>query len=437
MHLLKPKTTLRGRVALAAAGVAGAVGLLASAGAALVVQYQHRAFGDHRLLESAQLLANELVVQEAVATRQASEENEELRSFGMQLALFEANRLLGGASDLSSTLGCLTIENKRLCGVNAGSRRVVVAGPEERISISIMMLSILLTATISGLLGAAASLAVAKWALQPLTSLQQRLSSVDLDGSLDLGPRAGTVEVDAFRQALQSLFQRLQESVDHARVFAAGAAHELRTPLATLLVELELAKANASGASLESLGRAGRTVQRLSILIDRLLSLASNAQTHSLRETLACEDLAREVVGNRSEAERARIVIHIDDPGMTRGDSLLLSSVIDNLIDNALKFSSESVELRVTTEGQSVQLQVRDFGPGIPSTQVDALLRPFVRGATSERGHGLGLAIVNHAIELHRGSLHIDGSAVFVRLPQWTADDHLGTRTALLESNRP
>ena len=121
------------------------------------------------------------------------------------------------------------------------------------------------------------------------------------------------------------------------------------------------------------------------------------------------------------EQERARVSVTVEDAGMIRGDEALLGAIVDNLVDNSLKFSSGAVVLKVSAAPTQVTLEISDSGPGIPADQVEALLKPFARGDTSVAGHGLGLAIISRAAELHRGSLSIDGAHVRVTFPRWTA----------------
>ena len=164
-------------------------------------------------------------------------------------------------------------------------------------------------------------------------------------------------------------------------------------------------------------------IRRLTIQVDRLLSLARGDEGAApLNETIALEDVAREAITNRSQLEVKRLSLAVEDPGMVRGDGPLLSAIADNLIDNALKFSGERpVRVRVAANDERVLFTVTDDGPGIAADRVAQLLQPFVRGQTAQLGHGLGLAIVHHAVERHGGTLEIAGATVTVSLPRWRA----------------
>jgi len=417
--------TLHSRVARSTALVSALVGLLASAGAVLLVHDQLRTADDRRLREAAQLFANEMGETEPELTERGNAEAKELEPVGLRLAVFRGARQLGGARVEGSPLepGCRTNAKVRSCAVAAPAGTIVVEGQASELPTGLLAVVAALVALVAALGGALASRVVARWALEPLHSLQARLASVSLAEALELGPPATTAEVEAFRQAITGLVARLKEASERSRVFASGAAHELRTPLATLSAELELAAPEASGATREALARAQRTVGRLAVLVDHLLLLSrGEAPGTASFETLALEDLVRETVATRSSAERARLCLAFDDPGMVRGDAVLLGAIVDNLVDNALKFTPAGpVSVRVGAAGAGVLLEVHDPGPGLTQEAFTALQKPFSRGAGSGKiaGHGLGLAIVHHAVELHAGALRFDGPTVTVTLPGW------------------
>jgi signal transduction histidine kinase len=418
--------TLQRRVAWSAAGVAALVGLTAAAGTVTLMHRALRHADDRRLREAAQLFANEMGDTAEVIGPRANDEATELQPVGIRLAVFAGARRLGGASVQRrlSTGECSTEGAQRVCALQGAAGTVILT--EAQASelpfevLAMVAAAVALLASLGGLLG---SRAIARWALEPLHALQRRLAAVDLDGQLVLGPPAATAEVEAFRQALTALVTRLREASERSYVFASSAAHELRTPLATISAELELAMTSPTAAPHEAMARALRSVQRLALLVDHVLMVArqepgGRAQT----ETLAVEDLVRETIATRSTSERARITMHFDDPGMVRGDAMLLTAIVDNLADNALKYSGDGpVEIRVFAAQGQVALEVRDGGSGLSPEQFARLKQPFARGSQrAVAGHGLGLAIVHHAVELHRGEVSFDGPVVRVRLPAWT-----------------
>lgn len=170
--------------------------------------------------------------------------------------------------------------------------------------------------------------------------------------------------------------------------------------------------------------------QRMSVLVERLLMSATGSAAARVTEAVAMEDVVADVVAARPEAERARVTIAIEATGMVRGDEALLRIVVDNLVDNALKFAkSGSVGVRLVETPDEVRLTVHDEGPGIDPADADRLLLAFARGTNAAvAGHGLGLSIVAHAVRLHGGDVHFvkpqtgRGAELRVTLPAWTAD---------------
>lgn len=414
--------TLKSRVVLSSAAVAALVGLLAAGTALGLVRQQQRAAGDRRLLELGQLFSGELEGADVDAARQAEDENAELEALGLRLTLSRDGQFIAGDAALAAVTGCEHRGELRACAWTTGPWRIVVSGRDTSLPSAWWWLAGLLAAALSAAVGAGVSFFVGGWALRSLLQLEERVRAASGEAPLSLGAPASTAEVEALRAALDGLVSRLAEALERSRVFASSAAHELRTPLATLSAELEVLAAGAPPREREAATRALRTLRRLSILVDRLLALArGDLGPPRPFETIALEDVVREVVAARDEGERARLSVKVDDPGMTRGDEVLLGAVIDNLVDNGLKYSKGAVVLRVAADESQVTVEVRDEGEGPPPGALPALLKPFERGDSQVPGHGLGLAIVTRAVDLHHGSLRFEGATARVSLPRWQA----------------
>lgn len=437
--------SLRTRVAFAAALVAALVGLVSAGVAALLLDRLEAAAQDRRLLDSAALMQHELESEQGDPQRLVDDEAAEILPLGLRIAMFEDGARKGGTSDLPfpHAEGCATQQSAsgawRSCASFFGARRIVVSTHRDRSDSGrgILLLAVGAAALLSAVVSALASRALAGWALAPLTALGERLGRITSASSdaADLGEPSGSAEVEAVREALRGLLGRLGEEIERSRGFAAAAAHELRTPLATMLAELELASEQAPRVS-DALSRVRRTVGRMTVLVERLLVLASGtgasgAGMQLVTEAVAMEDVVREVVAARPDAERARIVTDLESSGMVRGDEALLRIVVDNLIDNALKFSrTGDVRVRVDEQEREIRLTVQDEGPGIDPGEAERLLRPFTRGRGSDAavpGHGLGLSIVAHAVRLHGGEVTFvpregrGGAELRVTIPAWRA----------------
>ena len=239
-------------------------------------------------------------------------------------------------------------------------------------------------------------------------------------------------EIQRLAETLNAMLARLEEGLERERGFVADAGHELRTPLALLRTELELALRHA-----ESADDLREAVQRSSVEVDRLVQLAedlllmaqSNAGRLALRvEPLDTADLLASTASRfewRAHETGRRIAL---DPGgetSLRGDRVRLEQALGNLIDNALRHGGGDVELSTAGTNGSVELHVADHGPGMPAEFIDRAFERFTRADVARGpggGAGLGLSIVRMIAEAHGGAAHVrnrdgGGTDVWVELP--------------------
>lgn len=436
-------SSLRGRVAFAAAVVGALVGLIAAGAAAFLVEELEVSAQDQRLTDAAMLMQRELDTEGGDPHRHVDDEALEIAPVGLHMALFERGMRTAGASDIPAPErdGCWSRSGAggrwRTCAAGTPARLLVVSTlrPGEK-TVSARLLPVGAAALLAALVSALLSRVLAGWALLPLTALGRRIEkiAVAVPGDADLGASSGTAEVEALRETIRGLIGRLGAAIERSQGFAASAAHELRTPLATMMAELDLAAEESPQAG-ESLARVRRTLGRLSVLVERLLMSATGSANALVTEAVAIEDVVREVIAARPEAERDRLEPAFDAAGMVRGDEALLRIVVDNLVDNALKFSiTGPVRVIVGEQDGEVRLTVRDEGPGIDPSEADRLLLAFTRGTRacepSVVGHGLGLSIVAHAVRLHGGEVCFVtrdadqvGAELRVTLPAWTVSE--------------
>jgi signal transduction histidine kinase len=433
---LAHRASLRTRVAVAAAALAVLVGLVAAGAATSLLDELEVASQDQRLTDAASLMQREIEAEGGDPRRHVDDEAIEIAPIGLRMALFENGVRTSGARDVpySEQEGCTSRNDGtgrwRTCAVGSAHRRVVVSThrDEHTSRRSMLLLSVGGATLLAALVSALVSRALAGWTLAPLTALGERIERITetSPGDADLGESSGAAEVEALRETIRGLLGRLGEAIERSRGFAASAAHELRTPLATMMAELELASEESPSIA-ESLVRVRRTADRLSVLVERLLLIADGRANALVTEAVAMEDVVREVVAARPAAERARLEATINASGMVRGDEALLRIVVDNLVDNGIKFSVRgNVRVILVEESGEVHLTVKDEGAGIDPAEADRLLLPFTRGReTSVPGHGLGLSIVAHAVRLHGGSVRIvpceAGAELRVTLPAWAA----------------
>jgi two-component system, OmpR family, sensor kinase len=250
-----------------------------------------------------------------------------------------------------------------------------------------------------------------------------------------LAPLAGgwPREIEPLVEALNGLLGRLQRVLDAQRAFVADAAHELRTPLAALALQAQLAEREATPDAREraladlrgGLGRATRVVEQLLALAREEPGVTS----HPLVQVdLAL--LAREVVASLSAIAAAKSIdlgmADADAQARIEGDPDALKTLLANLIDNAIRYTPPGgrVDVAVERQADAPVIAVRDSGPGIPAAERDRVFERFARGvAPNATGSGLGLAIVKRIVERHGGALALGngldgkGVGVVIRFP--------------------
>jgi signal transduction histidine kinase len=215
--------------------------------------------------------------------------------------------------------------------------------------------------------------------------------------------------------------------------FLSIASHELKTPLTSLLLQLQ-ALVDRPGShddrTRARLARATRSGERLAGLVDTLLDVSrlTSGAVELRLEDLALDDLVGGVVERlRGDADRAGCVVHLEIDGAARGrwDRLRLEQVVTNLLVNAFKYGAgQPVTVAVATVGDRAEIRVTDLGIGIPADDVRRIFDRFERAVSSQHygGLGLGLYVARHLVEAHGGMIVVDsapsaGATFIVRIP--------------------
>ncbi len=248
------------------------------------------------------------------------------------------------------------------------------------------------------------------------------------------------MQQDRERSSLMLTFHDLTpiRRVEEMRAdFVANASHELRTPLAALsgFIETLRGAAREDPAARERfLGIMEQQARRMARLIDDLLSLSRIELNAHLRPDKPVDlvPIVRQVIDSLQMLARERgvevTVSAPDTPLVISGDRDELIRVFENLVENALKYggSGKRVEVTLAREGPDAKVAVRDYGPGIAAEHLPRLTERFYRvdvaGSRAQGGTGLGLALVKHVLNRHRGRLSVDskvgqGATFTVRLP--------------------
>ena len=294
-----------------------------------------------------------------------------------------------------------------------------------------LLLVLLLVGPVLAALLAWAGRLVVRAALRPVDALTREAVTISsLDSDRRLPTPAGDDEIARLARALDGMLTRLRSAFARERAFVDDASHELRTPIAVLRGELELALA-ATGDPAEverSLRAALGEAERLSELAEDLLLLARQQAGGIVvnREPVDLLDLAAEEAGRLQRVLGLRIDVS-GDPVVVLADPQRLRQVLANLVRNSAAAGAATVRIGVGAAPDTVMVEVADDGPGFPPGIIDQAFDRFVRGdearTRAAAGAGLGLAIVRGVAAAHGGSVAarnggpLGGAAVTVHLP--------------------
>jgi len=240
-----------------------------------------------------------------------------------------------------------------------------------------------------------------------------------------VGEHAVAAELQPLVRALNDMLRRLDEAQHVQTRFIADAAHQLRTPIAGLVTQLDLAvkDATARDAHLEQAREAARRLARLAQQILSLAAADPASNPEAPRETC---DLAN-IVENQADvwiraATPRGVEIEFDlSRAPIMGNPVLVGELATNLVDNAARYGARTVKIATRRWGDKSLIEVTDDGPGIPPAQRDRVFDRFTRGDANGEGSGLGLAIVREIAERHGATIEMtDGP------------ERIGTRVGIL-----
>lgn len=291
---------------------------------------------------------------------------------------------------------------------------------------------LLLTLPLLLLMGLGAGYTLADRALRPVDQVTRLAAQIAASGRY--GQRVpespGKDEMARLTRTFNAMLARLERSIEREKAFAVAAAHELRTPLSLLQgrASLSLERPRSPEQYREALAEIACTAEDLAQVIEALLLLARTQSPFEPEpvelDLLALE--AQESLEGLAKERQVRMVLQLE-PALCQGHPLTLRTAIANLLANAIKYGplGGRVWLRTRREGRLAMVEVADEGPGIPPEQLERLLQPFQRGASTQgvRGAGLGLTLVMAVAEQHGGRLRLErapegGLLARLELPQ-------------------
>ncbi len=280
--------------------------------------------------------------------------------------------------------------------------------------------------------------------IKPLAQLEKRIRARKSDDMSPLDDTAVPEEVAPLVSSINDLLSRLKVSLTTQKRFLADAAHQLKTPLAGLRMQADLAQRETDADELKkSLKHIGQSSIRATHTVNQLLALARAETTgRSLaKQRLDLVTIVSEVMSDSvPRALEKKIDIGYDGPAageqatLLEGNPTLLKELVRNLIDNAINYTPEKglVTLRLMTDRFSgvLVLIVEDSGPGIPEAERELVFQPFYRAlGTNVDGSGLGLAIVLEIANQHDATISIEDASTPGHPP--TPPNGPGTRIAV------
>jgi two-component system, OmpR family, sensor histidine kinase TctE len=265
-------------------------------------------------------------------------------------------------------------------------------------------------------------------AIRPLNQLEERIRARKPDDLSPLDIEAVPLEVAPLVSSVNDLLMRLKDSITTQKRFLADAAHQLKTPLAGLRMQADLAQREGANADelKQSLRLIGRSSIRATHTVNQLLALAraESSGTAMIRQPCDLARLTMEVVQEcvpRALEKRIDLGYEGAQPGalgvLLDGNPTLLKELVRNLVDNALNYTPSTpekpgvitVRVLADTFGKALVLQVEDSGPGIPLAERDLVFQPFYRALGTEAdGSGLGLPIVLEIAQQHQATVTVE-----------------------------
>ena len=298
------------------------------------------------------------------------------------------------------------------------NRWVVTA---ERIDLRYSLTDTIVSAAIKPTVFAIPAAAIIIWlvisvGLRPLKQLTRQLSNKRADDLTPIVLKDTPDELSQLVITTNELLNRLNDAFLREQQFSADAAHELRTPISALYVQIHnlKEKGNLHDDELRPLTEG---ISRMRHVVEQILSLYRNVPDQGARklQKINLYALSQQTIAlqyNKFEEKNQSISLLGDEVSCIKGEQFALETLLLNLINNAAKYSSENSEIIVTVkqENKQVCLIVEDSGPGIPKEKYQRVLERFYRvdgdqHSSGEVGCGLGLAIVKHVVTMHDANI--------------------------------
>ena len=277
----------------------------------------------------------------------------------------------------------------------------------------------LIISALLAILGGVATYFISGHALKPLREFSDKIEEVQVQNLADSRIEESKIkELNQLSVSYNKMLERLQDAFEVQRQFTANAAHELRTPLSLMQVQLDLYHSTQHPGSdadtLQMIKMVTEQNDRLSKMVKTLLDM-SELQTVGRDEQIIMDDLVDEVLEDLeplAQEKNIKLIGKCKDITMV-GSDILIYRLVYNLVENAIKYNHSGGQVTVTAykEQKHIYLSVADTGSGIPKELRERVFEPFFRVDKSRSrklgGVGLGLALVHEIVRVHDGSIAV------------------------------
>lgn len=283
--------------------------------------------------------------------------------------------------------------------------------------------SSLLFSTLLSLLGGVITFFISGHALKPLCDFSKKIEEVQAQNLSDSRIEENKFsELNQLSVSYNKMLERLSEAFKLQRQFTANAAHELRTPLAVMQLQIDLYNSSKhpdnDTSAQQTISMITEQTERLGKMVRTLLDM-SELQTIARDEEIAIAALVEEVLADLEPLAQEKGINLIEkcDNVLLMGSDILIYRLVYNLVENAIKynFSDGTVTVTATQQNSQLHLTVEDTGNGIPEELKERIFEPFFRLDKSRSrelgGVGLGLALVREIVRVHNGSILVKNNA--------------------------
>lgn len=399
---------------------------------ALVKGYQKSMrHGENLLDNELKIVAGVLIEQPlALSTNAVQVSN---NSAQLLYQIWQNNSLLSGSSSLSNNQisfseGFQTAnvagQRMRVFVMRKNTRKVIVAEPMAK---RFELAEAVILSAMLPMLWAVPLLAIfisffVKYALAPLTRLSKQLATRQANDFTPINWQVTDEEIKPVINRLNDLFKRVETAYLRERFFASDAAHELRTPLSSLKINVHnLASKQSNSQNHQELQAMSQGINRLSNIVEQMLILGRTQPEQWQRQfsEQSLLTITQQVVSEQYDKidEKNQTISLEGDDFIINGDEFTLTTLIANLLSNAIKYTPNNgqIIIKLASSNNSYSWQIDDSGAGMTEEQKERIFNRFYRVGgdqhpSGEQGAGLGMAIVQHIIAIYGASIHLANS---------------------------